>query len=101
MPRPSHSCDWMTRVIFWGGYISWSFSLCSLLYSPVISSLLGPNVFLCTLLICSFLSVRDQASHGGHHSPPSIAEILWPCTLFTPVLSPLFMMIPLRVPYVQ
>jgi hypothetical protein len=47
---------------------SWSSSLCSLLHSPVASSLLGPNILLSTLLshtlsLCSSLSVRDQVSH--------------------------------------
>jgi hypothetical protein len=39
--------------------------LCSLLHSPVASSVLGPNVLLSTLFsstlsLCSSLSVRDQ-----------------------------------------
>jgi hypothetical protein len=42
--------------------------LCSLLHSPVASSLLGPNILLITLFsntlsLCSSLSVRDQVSH--------------------------------------
>ena len=53
---------------------------------------MGPSIFLSTLFsntrrICTFLSVRDQASHGGHHSPASIAEVRneWSCT-FTPAV---------------
>ena len=49
-------------------YKSFSSSLCSLLHSPVTSSLLGPNILLITMFsnTLSFLSSRnvsDQASH--------------------------------------
>jgi hypothetical protein len=44
-------------------YKLWSFSLCSLLQPPSTSSLLGPNILLSTLNLCSYLSVRDQVSH--------------------------------------
>jgi hypothetical protein len=42
--------------------------LCSLLHSPLISSLLGPNIFLSTLFpntlsLCHSHSVREQFSH--------------------------------------
>jgi hypothetical protein len=42
--------------------------LCSLLQSPVTSSLLGPNILLSTLFsntlsLCFACSVRDQLSH--------------------------------------
>jgi hypothetical protein len=42
--------------------------LCNFLYSPVTSSLLGPNVLLSTLFsntlsLCCSLNVRDQVSH--------------------------------------
>jgi hypothetical protein len=58
----------ITRIIFGDQYRSLSSSLCSLLHSPVTSSLLGPNIFLSTLFsqsisLCFFLSVRDQVSH--------------------------------------
>jgi hypothetical protein len=58
----------ITRIIFGGEYRSLSSSLCSLLHSPVTSSLLGPNILLSTLFwntlgLCSSLSVRDQVSH--------------------------------------
>jgi hypothetical protein len=48
-------------------YEIWSSSLCNFLYSPVTSSLLGPNILLRTLFsntlsLCSSLSVRDQVS---------------------------------------
>jgi hypothetical protein len=55
----------ITRIIFGDEYRSLSSSLYSLLYSPVASSLLGPNILLSTLFsntlsLCSSLSVRDQ-----------------------------------------
>jgi hypothetical protein len=58
----------MTRIIFGDEYRSLSSPLCSLLHSPVTSSLLGPNIPLSTLFsntlsLCSSLSVRDQVSH--------------------------------------
>jgi hypothetical protein len=58
----------ITRIIFGDEYRSLSSSLCSLLHSPVTSSLLDPNILLSTLFsntlsICSSLSVRDQVSH--------------------------------------
>jgi len=40
----------ITQVIFGEEYCLWSSSLCCLLCSPVISSLLGPNIFLSVLL---------------------------------------------------
>jgi hypothetical protein len=60
--------DLITRIIFSEEYRSLSSSLCILLYSPVTSSLLGPNIVLSTLFsntlsLCSSLSVRDQVSH--------------------------------------
>ena len=58
----------ITRTILGELYISFSSSLCNLLHSPVISSLLGPNIFLNTmpsntLSFLSSLNVRDQVSH--------------------------------------
>ena len=49
-------------------YKSYSCSLCSLLHSPVTSSLLGPNILLNTMLsntlsFLSSLNVSDQVSH--------------------------------------
>jgi hypothetical protein len=60
--------DLITRIIFGDDYRSLSSSLCSLLHSPVVSSLLGPNTLLSTLFsstlsLWSSLSVRDQVSH--------------------------------------
>jgi hypothetical protein len=60
--------DLITRIIFGDEYRSLSSSLCSLLHSPVASSLLGPNILVSTLFsntlsLCSSLSVRDQVSH--------------------------------------
>jgi hypothetical protein len=58
----------ITRIAFGDEYRSLISSLCSLLRSPVTSSLLGPNMLLSTLFLntvslCSSLSVRDQVSH--------------------------------------
>ena len=58
----------ITRTILGKEYKSFSSSLCSLLYSPVTSSLLGPTIFLNTMFsnTLSFLSSRnvsDQVSH--------------------------------------
>ena len=60
--------DFITRTILGEEYKSFSSSLCSLLHSPVTSSLLGPNILLNTLFsnIRSLLSSRnvsDQVSH--------------------------------------
>ena len=61
--------DFITRIIFGEEYRSQSSSLCSLLDSPVTSSLLGRNILLSTLFsntlsLCSSLSVREQVSHS-------------------------------------
>src|SRR5215468_10260625 len=58
----------ITRIIFGDEYRSLSSSLCSLLHSPVASSLFGPNILLSTLFsntlsLCPSLSMRDQISH--------------------------------------
>jgi hypothetical protein len=50
-------------------YKSRSSSLCSFLYSPVASSLFGPNILLSTLFsntlsLCCSLNVRDHVSHA-------------------------------------
>ena len=60
--------DLITQIIFGEAYRSCSFSLCSLLHSPVTSFLLGPNTLLNTLLsnalsLRSSLNVTDQDSH--------------------------------------
>ena len=49
-------------------YKSFSFSLCSLLQSPVTSSLLGPNILLNTLFLntLSFLSSRNVSDKVSH-----------------------------------
>ena len=60
--------DLITRIIFGEEDRSLSSSLCSFLHSSVISSLLGPNTLLCTLLssnlsLHSSLNMSDQVSH--------------------------------------
>jgi len=60
--------DLITRMIFGDEYRVQSSLLCSLLQSPVTLSLIGPNIFLITLFmntlrLYSFFSVRDQDSH--------------------------------------
>ena len=60
--------DFITRKILGEEYRSSSSSLCNFLYSPVTSSLLGPNILLNTIFsnTLSFLSshdVSDQVSH--------------------------------------
>ena len=60
--------DFITRTILGEEYKSFSSSLCNLLYSPVTSSLLDPNILLNTKFsnTLSFLSsrnVNDQISH--------------------------------------
>ena len=49
MPSPSHSSRFIIRTILGEQYRLFSSSLCSLLHSPVTSSLLGPNILLSTL----------------------------------------------------
>ena len=66
MPSPSHSSQF--RTILGEEYISFSSSLCSLLHSPVTSSLLVPNIplntiFSNTLSFLFSLNVSDQVSH--------------------------------------
>ena len=60
--------DFITRTILGEQYKSFSSSLCSLLHSPVTSSLLGPNILLNimfsnTLSFLSSRNVNDQVSH--------------------------------------
>ena len=55
--------DSNTRIIFYDQYRSQSSSLCSLLHSPVTSSFVRPNILLNTLILQSFLGVKDQVSH--------------------------------------
>ena len=60
--------DFITRTILSEEYRSLRSSLCSLLHSPVTSSLLGPNILLNTIFsntlsFLSSLNVSDQVSH--------------------------------------
>jgi hypothetical protein len=54
--------DLITRIIFDEEHRPQSSSLCSLLHYSVPSSLIGPNIFLSTLL-SNTLIVTDQVSH--------------------------------------
>ena len=68
MPCPSHISRFYHRTILGEEYKSLSSLLCSLLHSPVTSSLLGPNILLNTIFsntisFLSSLNVSDQASH--------------------------------------
>jgi len=67
---PAHHTllDFITPTILGEEYRSFSSSLCSLLHSPVTSSLLGPNILLNTIFsntlsFLSSLNVSDQVSH--------------------------------------
>jgi hypothetical protein len=60
--------DFITQTILGEEYRSLSSALCSFLYSPVTSSLTGPNILLNTLFsnaisLRSPLNVSDQVSH--------------------------------------
>jgi hypothetical protein len=48
--RISVILEFITVIIIGAGYKSWSSSSCSLLHSPVTSSLLGPNIYLSMIL---------------------------------------------------
>ena len=93
--RPVHRtatdrCDDTRCCIIQFDLLMMSSSLCSLLHSPVSSSLLGPNIFLSiplsnSLRVRSSLNVRDQVSHQyqtprGISSCLNILSILW-CTV--------------------
>jgi hypothetical protein len=66
---PTHliHLDWIFRAILVEQYRSLSPSLWSFLHTPVISSLLGPNISLTpfsqTPLACNSPSISDQVSH--------------------------------------
>jgi hypothetical protein len=55
-------------VTFGDKYRIWNTSLCNFLYSPVTSSLFGPNILLRTMFsnnfsLCTSINLRDQVSH--------------------------------------
>ena len=58
--------DFITRTILGEEYKSFSSSLCSLLYSPVTSSLLGPNIFLNTLFSNTLSFIKKKACHKSY-----------------------------------
>ena len=60
--------DFITRTILGEEYRSFSSSLCSILHSPVTSTLIGPNILLNTLFsntpsLRSSINVSDQFAH--------------------------------------
>ena len=67
IPRPSHSSQFIIPTILGEEYRPLSSSLCSVLHSPVTSSLLRPNIlntlFSNTLSLRYSLNVSDQVSH--------------------------------------
>jgi hypothetical protein len=68
MPAHLILFDLITQIKFGEAYRSLSSSLSNLLYSPLTSSLLGPNIFLSTLFanilrLGPCLYVEDQVSH--------------------------------------
>jgi hypothetical protein len=68
-PRSSFSFDLTTLRIFDEEYDLWYSPFCNILQSPVTSSFLGPNNFLCTLLsntLGLFCSPDVRASCGTH-----------------------------------
>ena len=81
---PAHliRLDFMTRTILGEEYRPFSSSLCSLLHSPVSSSLLGLNILLNTIFsntlsFLSSLAVSDQASHAHRtvRTPPPVISL--------------------------
>jgi hypothetical protein len=61
--------DFTTRTILGTEYKSLRFSLCNFLYSPVASSLLGPNTLLNTQL-SNIFSLRSSINVSDHVSHP-------------------------------
>ena len=66
--------DFITRTLLDEEYKSFSSSLCNLLYSPVTSSLLGPNILLNTMFSnnLSFLSFLNVATKFHTHTKPQL-----------------------------
>ena len=84
-PQLSRYTDWASRPIFGEEYRLLNSSLCSLLHSPVTSSLSGPNIFLGTLFSntlskCSALSVSDHVLHPHKTTADSKLEDKQLCT---------------------
>ena len=68
MSHPSHTSRFNHPNNIGEEYRSLSSPLCSFLHSPIISSLLGPNIPLNTLNLRSSLNVTDQVSHRQNYS---------------------------------
>ena len=68
MPSPSHSFWFDHWNNIWCGVESTKLLVICLLYSPLASSLLGPNIIFSSLFsdslsVCSFLGLKDKVSH--------------------------------------
>ena len=77
--------DFITRTILGEGYKSFSSSLCSLLHSPVTSSLLGPNIHFNTMFsnTLSFLSSRGRPSFTPiQNNRQNYSSIILPVVLY-------------------
>jgi hypothetical protein len=92
MPRQSHYSWLNTRILFCKKVTSLSYSLFSLVHSPVNLCLVGPNILLSTLLwntlsLLFYLNVRDQVSYPYNslvHSPVNLS-LVGPNILFSTV----------------
>ena len=73
--------DFITRTILVEDYRSLISSLCSILHSPVTSSLLGPYILLNTLFSSS-LNVSDQVSHPYKTTSKIIVLYIWLLSIF-------------------
>jgi len=81
-----HTChaphiSFNSRVISGEWYILFSFSLCSLLHSPVTSSLLGPNILLSALFSKTLVPSSVRAKELHTHTKQK-AE-LWLCISYS------------------
>ena len=70
--------DFITQIVFGGEYRSWRSSLCSLFYSPVTSSLLGPTIFLRTLF-SNTLCLWTKKQSNRKRNPANVSAVLLNC----------------------
>jgi hypothetical protein len=68
-PIARHYTNWASPTLMFGKeYKLWSFTLSNFPQPPIITSILGPNILISSLLsntfgLCSFLNAIDKASH--------------------------------------